>query len=104
MVRTSDGRNRLRCDLGSRSRECVGASSSRAAASSAARFSAHVFELQTALMRHCAHLPSDFADGISGAETQQALLRFQRAYGLQVDGLQGPETTAALARSPNGLC
>lgn len=97
MVRTSDGRNRLRCDLGSRSQECQGGSSSR-------RNAVPVLNLQIQLKRHCSGLSSSFADGAYGPQTKQTLIRFQRAYGLVPDGLYGPATAQALARSPNGQC
>ncbi|MCH7811444.1 MAG: peptidoglycan-binding protein [Chloroflexi bacterium] len=35
-------------------------------------------------------------DGIFGAKTRAAVMRFQRAYGRAVDGIAGPQTTAAL--------
>src|ERR1700694_1754945 len=40
-------------------------------------------------------------DGIYGAETEEAVRRFQAARGLSVDGIAGPLTTAAL-RGPAG--
>ena len=95
MVTTSDGRNRLRCDLGSQSRECTGSTSQSNAA---------VRNLQSQLQRHCRNLPSNFADGIYGTSTQQALVRFQQAYGLVPDGTYGPATERALAMSPTGQC
>ena len=94
MVVTSDGRNRLRCDLGSRSQECR-SSSPRAVP---------VLNVQIQLRRHCQGLPAGFADGVWGPQTQQAMVRFQRAYGLVPDGVYGPATASALARSPNGRC
>lgn len=97
MVQTSDGRNRLRCDLGSRSRECQGSTSSRSNA-------IPVLNVQIQLKRHCSGLPANFADGAYGPFTKQVLIRFQRAYGLTPDGIYGPATANALARSPNGQC
>lgn len=103
MRQTADGRNRLRCDLGSRSRECQG----DAVTSPAATISAeqrHILDLQQALIRHCTGLPKNFVDGVMGIQTGEALRVFQRAYGLPVDGVYGPETQAALNRPVNGLC
>lgn len=96
MVRTRDGRNRIRCDLGSRSRECVGRGSSRN--------DINVLNLQIQLRRHCRGLPSGFADGIPGQNTIRALKAFQRSVGLQADGILGPNTRRALANAPNGQC
>lgn len=95
MVRTQDGRNRLRCDLGSRSIECRRGSNSG---------EIPVLSVQIQLQRHCTGLPDGFADGHWGPQTQRALMRFQRAYGIQADGVYGSETARALATSPNGLC
>ncbi|WP_445285929.1 peptidoglycan-binding domain-containing protein [Yoonia sp. 2307UL14-13] len=96
MVITRDGRARLRCDLGSRSQECIGKPTLRRGTP--------VLNLQIQLQRHCSGLPGNFADGVYGVRTRQALLRFQRAYGLTVDGVYGPETARALSQSPNGRC
>ena len=96
MVVTRDGRNRLRCDLGSRSRECSGVR--------ATERSVRVLNMQIQLKRHCKGLPADFADGLNGPATRRALIRFQRAYGLSPDGVYGPKTARALASSPNGRC
>ncbi|MBR3692522.1 MAG: spore cortex-lytic enzyme [Clostridia bacterium] len=41
-------------------------------------------------------------DGIYGSETTAAVRRFQRKNGLQVDGITGPETLAALGISSGG--
>ncbi|MEO0676363.1 MAG: peptidoglycan-binding domain-containing protein [Pseudomonadota bacterium] len=98
MVRTRTGHNRLRCDLGSRSRECIG--SVRVSAPKSQR----VLNLQIQLRRHCSGLPSSFTDGKMGPQTTLALAAFQRANNLTADGLYGPNTEAALRRSPNGLC
>ena len=95
MVRTRDGQNRIRCDLGSRSRECVGRGSAR---------DTGVLNLQIQIRRHCRGLPTDFADGIPGAKTREALKKFQSAYGLTPDGIYGPDTRRALANAPNGRC
>ena len=96
MVRTSTGHNRLRCDLGSQSRECRGQTRQPAINL--------VLNLQIQLRRHCSGLASNFADGKNGPATQRALRAFQAAYGLQVDGKFGPQTQEALRRSPNGTC
>lgn len=103
MRTTADGRNRIRCDLGSRSRECRGQAlpaNARASGLSATE----VRSMQLQLMRHCPGLPAGFADGEFGPATQRALRRFQMAYGLQVDGAYGPATAAALDGTPNGRC
>ncbi len=96
MVQTRDGRNRLRCDLGSRSRECIGRGS--------VRNDLTVLNLQIQLRRHCRGLPNTFADGIPGQRTTQALRAFQAASGLTPDGILGPATRRALASPPNGQC
>lgn len=96
MVRTLDGRNRIRCDLGSRSRECIGRGSSRN--------DINVLNLQIQLRRHCRGLPVDFADGIPGQKTQQALIAFQRSARLTPDGILGPNTRRALSNAPSGRC
>jgi peptidoglycan hydrolase-like protein with peptidoglycan-binding domain len=95
MVTTRDGRNRLRCDLGSRSRECIGRNAPR---------NVPVLNIQIQLRRHCNDLPGDFADGAWGPFTRLTLMRFQRAYGLSPDGVYGPATARALSSSPNGRC
>lgn len=87
--------NRLRCDLGSRSVECMrGATLSRSS----------VMTIQRALVRHCSNLTGEFIDGIYGPETVAALIRFQSAYGLIPDGVYGPRTEAVLLGVVNGRC
>lgn len=87
--------NRLRCDLGSRSRECLrGPTPSRQS----------VLVIQQALTRHCNNLGLSFVDGVYGQRTVTALTRFQRAYGLVPDGVYGPRTQAALRGPINGRC
>ena len=96
MVRTQDGRNRLRCDLGSRSRECIGVQATQP--------EVRVLNMQIQLKRHCSGLPANFTDGLNGPATRRALVAFQEAYGLVADGIYGPNTAQALAGSPNGRC
>lgn len=91
--------NRLRCDLGSRSVECRGQNSSGTSASRS-----DVMAIQQRLVVHCPGLPSGFADGIIGPATIEAIIRFQRAYGLTADGVVGPQTARALAARPTGAC
>lgn len=55
-----------------------------------------VKEVQQDLIRAGFPLPRFGADGIYGEETQRAVMRFQKAYGLLVDGLVGPVTLAKL--------
>lgn len=96
MVRTVDGKNRLRCDLGSRSKECV--------SSNTLPRQVNVLNLQIQLRRHCSGLSVDFTDGKMGPETKRTLTAFQAAYGLQPDGILGANTNRALSRAPNGQC
>lgn len=63
-----------------------------------------VLQYQMQLQRHCKSLPSDFADGKEGPGTRAALIRFQSAYGLKIDGVYGPRTAKALAGPVNGKC
>ncbi|WP_260471969.1 peptidoglycan-binding domain-containing protein [Bacillus salinus] len=51
-----------------------------------------VKEIQQNLMRAGFALPVYGADGIFGSETERAVMRFQKKYGLQVDGLVGMRT------------
>jgi N-acetylmuramoyl-L-alanine amidase len=51
-----------------------------------------VREVQQDLIKAGFSLPIYGADGIYGAETQRAVMRFQKKYGLLVDGLVGPQT------------
>lgn len=104
MVRTADGRNRIRCDLGSRSQECRSQRGSYASSGVAASYSVDVQTYQRALMRHCSGLPNTFADGYDGPATREALMRFQRAYGLIADGIYGPTTQEALNGEVTGMC
>ena len=98
--------NRLRCDLGSRSTECSGnskttSSKPKITASERRRI---VLSFQKKLMEHCPSLPSNFADGLFGVLTQRALIEFQIAYGLEVNGKYNRETALALAGEVNGNC
>ena len=58
---------------------------------------AQVRELQESLRRHGQSLD---VDGDFGAQTEAALIAFQRAHGLTPDGVAGPRTRAALAGVP----
>ncbi|WP_272438176.1 peptidoglycan-binding domain-containing protein [Terrihalobacillus insolitus] len=51
-----------------------------------------VKEVQQDLIKAGFSLPIYGADGIYGAETQRAVMKFQKKYGLTVDGLVGPQT------------
>ncbi|MDL4839648.1 peptidoglycan-binding domain-containing protein [Aquibacillus rhizosphaerae] len=61
-----------------------------------------VREIQQNLMRAGVSLPNYGADGIFGEETERAVMRFQRSYGLAVDGLVGPNTLEQLNQVLNG--
>jgi len=97
---SSSGGNRLRCDLGSRSQDCVG----RNTPSTSTQSRANIRRLQTQLYRHCSGLSSGFVDGMDGSATLGALLAFQEAYGIEADGLLGQQTDAALSGPVNGQC
>ena len=91
--------NRLRCDLGSRSRECAISTGTGNAISSQ-----DILEMQQELMRHCSSLSSQFADGRFGPATRRALRQFQASYGLAPDGIFGSQTAVALAGPVTGVC
>lgn len=55
-----------------------------------------VREVQQDLIRAGFALPRFGADGVYGEETETAVMRFQRRYGLAVDGLVGPNTLSKL--------
>lgn len=61
----------------------------------------YVRDIQRDLIRAGFPLPAFGADGDFGGETERAVLRFQRRYGLQVDGIVGPETLAKLKEVTN---
>lgn len=63
-----------------------------------------MLQLQKDLIRHCADLTADFADGLYGPVTETALRRFQTSYGLTPDGVLGSQTVAALAGPVTGAC
>lgn len=46
---------------------------------------------------------SGSADGIYGGQTQEAVRKFQKAYGLSADGAAGPDTTTALKNAVMAL-
>ncbi|MEM9522945.1 MAG: peptidoglycan-binding domain-containing protein [Pseudomonadota bacterium] len=100
MVKTKAGHSRLRCDLGNLSSKCLGIRTAPSKSKSKSR----VLGMQKQLQRHCSGLPKGFADGVNGPATRQALVKFQKAYGLQPDGVYGPKTAHALAKNPNGRC
>ena len=107
MVRTQSGHNRLRCDLGSRSAECNGSSAQRStpsASASSGGISSRIYQMQTKLRSHCSGLSASFVDGRFGSSTERALKRFQEAYGLQPDGVYGPNTASALNGPVSGSC
>lgn len=93
MTKSSSGGYRLQCSLESRSKDCNGISDSTS-----------VQQYQFKLMRHCNYLPLGFADGSYGPATRHALITFQRAYGLTVNGNYGPETARALDSPISGKC
>lgn len=106
MVKTQDGRNRLRCSSGSRSSECTGGRSDQSPASTTrpGGFDMTTYQIQSRLLYHCSSLPDSFADGISGPNTRNALIRFQEAYGISADGIYGPETARALQQNVRRRC
>ncbi|WP_275580315.1 peptidoglycan-binding domain-containing protein [Bacillus mesophilus] len=55
-----------------------------------------VREVQQELIQAGFPLPRFGADGVYGEETETAVMRFQRRYGLVVDGLVGPNTLRKL--------
>lgn len=59
-----------------------------------------VREMQNKLILHGFSLPRYGADADFGAETEAAVRNFQRANGLEVDGICGPKTWAALDKAP----
>lgn len=61
---------------------------------------AEVKEMQEKLIQHGFSLPRYGADGDFGAETDSVLRAFQRANGLEVDGICGKQTWAALDKAP----
>jgi N-acetylmuramoyl-L-alanine amidase len=56
-----------------------------------------VKEIQEDLIRIGFPLPKYGADGIFGEETENAVMAFQKRYGLRVDGIVGPETLSKLS-------
>ncbi len=88
-----DGRPGLRCDLGSRAQACQSGMSGDV-----------VRTYQQYLVFHCLGLPTGFVDGDYGAGTQRAVMAFQAAYGLPIDGVIGPTTALVLFGPSNGQC
>ena len=97
MVRSNSGGNRLRCNAGSRSKDCRGSAKVRYSTS-------EIIEVQYLLARHCGSIRSDFVDGVWGQQSKSTLRRFQSSYGLQADGIIGPQTLAALRGYVSGRC
>jgi N-acetylmuramoyl-L-alanine amidase len=58
-----------------------------------------VKEIQEDLIRIGFPLPKYEADGIFGEETENAVMAFQKRYGLRVDGIVGPETLTKLSEA-----
>ena len=102
--------NRLRCDLGSKSRECIDRPAPQRqpqeeeSAGAGSKSSGVVLELQIQLIRHCQALPSSFADGFWGPKTQGALQVFQASHGLFADGIPTRTTLIALKGPVTGRC
>lgn len=61
-----------------------------------------VREVQQDLLRAGFTLPIYGVDGIYGQETQRAVMKFQKRYGLMVDGLVGPQTLDKLKEVTSG--
>lgn len=61
-----------------------------------------VTKLQKALIA-LGYLPSDAADGAFGYQTHNAVKAFQKANGLNVDGVAGPATLTNLYENPNAI-
>ncbi|WP_377892067.1 peptidoglycan-binding protein [Alkalihalobacillus sp. R86527] len=59
-----------------------------------------VKRIQNYLIDAGVNLQENGADGIFGRETEEAVKKFQRLYGLSEDGIVGPITLAALKRAP----
>lgn len=106
MVKTQDGRNRLRCSAGSRSSECTNGqpNQNQVSATRPGGVDMTIYQIQSRLIHHCSSLPDSFADGISGPNTKNAIARFQEANGITADGIFGPETARALQGSSRGQC
>jgi len=93
----SGGTDRYGCHAGSRPYHCHNRKAPRPTVGRTVP-SLQTRTIHRHLMRHCTHLPRDFADGVMGPSTRAAILNFQRSHGLDVDGVVGPRTRRALER------
>ncbi|WP_246050034.1 peptidoglycan-binding domain-containing protein [Aquibacillus sediminis] len=60
-----------------------------------------VKEIQQDFIKAGFNFPIHGADGSFGPETERAVMRFQRAYNLTIDGLVGPQTLDKLKEAVN---
>ena len=128
MVETNAGRNRLRCDLGSRSQECSGNYRYQAPApqfyqlpqigsppgsvwsvtprnnTQAYPASISIVLLQDLLLMHCTGLPREIATGQFDPTTQFILQAFQKAHGVAPTGAYDHVTAPLLWSRPTGNC
>lgn len=96
MERSSSGGYRLKCSNGSRSKDC------RSETRNARRYD--IGEIQSRLVYHCSSIRHNFVDGRWGPNTERAIKKFQRSYGLSADGIVGQNTMRALRGARNGKC
>lgn len=112
MVKSSTGHNRLSCSAGSQSIDCKGSSSSTgrkrgsvsAPHSGISDNSIDIYTLQRNLKRHCSGLDFGFIDGTYGKITADVIRVFQISYGLEPDGIIGPNTMGALQGEVRNSC